>query len=164
MEMPYKPPFLFIFSILDFFNFIEYSIFNSFTFLFIAGKDLYKFPPGGQEKLPCWCILCLCLPFNETGRGTPTTIPHTHRPQPQSQWLPCFPVSSPPAPELGAWRPLSAFPQPTFRIARSSPPAHELGAWRPLSAFLQPTSHIARFPEVVCFQWLFTRQSCSRTA
>ena len=49
LVMPYKHSFLFILPIFVFLNFIEYSTFNPFTLLFIAGKGLYNTPPGPRE-------------------------------------------------------------------------------------------------------------------
>ena len=97
--MPYKPSFLFILSILDFLNFVEYSVFNSFTFLFIAGKDLYKCPPGAKRNRLAG-VLCVSASYVMKQAEEPSSPLPTHTgPNPRA--------CSSPASQLPLLQPLS---------------------------------------------------------
>ena len=141
LEMPYKPSFLFILSILDFLNFVEYSVFNSFTFLFIAGKDLYKCPPGAKRNRLAG-VLCVSASHVMKQAGEPSSPLPTHTgPNPRACSSPAsqLPLLQPLSWEPGSHSlpfcsPLLASPGPLLQPLSWGPGGRSLPFYSPLLA------------------------------
>ena len=139
--MPYKPSFLFILSILDFLNFVEYSVFNSFTFLFIAGKDLYKCPPGAKRNR-LGGVLCVSASHVMKQAEEPSSPLPTHTgPNPRACSSPAsqLPLLQPLSWEPGSHSlpfcsPLLASPGPLLQPLSWGPGGHSLPFCSPLLA------------------------------